>query len=83
ETDGVLFVHVEGPSGDGTEWVFGVYDACPAGPENLLVCNTFLHHGVIVCPVQGGQTYWIRSAARDFGRGEFMMNIVGPQCLTW
>jgi hypothetical protein len=80
DEDGDLFVHVEGPGTDGTEWVFGVYDDCPAGPGDLRACNTALHHGVLVCEVEAGRTYWIRMAARGFGRGECVLDIVGPPC---
>jgi hypothetical protein len=80
EEDGMLFVHVEGPNNVGTEWVFGVYDSCPNGPDDLLACNVFVHHGVVVCPVEEGQCYWIRAAARGFARGEFVLDIVGPDC---
>jgi hypothetical protein len=79
--NGILFVHVEDPNGIGLEWVFGIYDDCPAGEANLLDCNVFQHHGTIVLEVEQGRDYLIRIAARDFERGTFLMNLVGPDCV--
>jgi hypothetical protein len=79
-SDGLLFVHVEGP-GAGLEWVFGIYEDCPATAEGLLDCNVFQHHGTIVWEVEQGECYWIRIAATYFNRGAFVMDLVGPECV--
>jgi hypothetical protein len=78
--DGLLFVHVEGP-GPGLEWIFGIYDDCPATEDGLLDCNVFQHHGTISREVEQGVCYWIRIAATAFNRGAFTMDLIGPGCV--
>ncbi|MBT8485284.1 MAG: hypothetical protein KJO43_06875 [Phycisphaerae bacterium] len=75
--DGLAFVSFIAP---GLEPVVHVFDGCPSDGGVSIACNYPNPNGVTFT-ARRGETYYVRFAGRDFRRGLFQMDVLGPDCL--
>ncbi|MCA9296557.1 MAG: hypothetical protein KC983_08565 [Phycisphaerales bacterium] len=77
--DGQVFFNVYGVNNPTLEWVFAIYPTCEANEDQQLACNE-LQHATIFMDVKRGEEYYLRVAARGYERGEYEVELTGPDC---